>query len=158
MGDFDEACMRQAIDASRAALRAGNMPYGAVLMRHGRVLLSAGNEQVTSGDCTAHAETVLVRRARERLGADSTLGATVYASGEPCAMCCGAMFWAGVRRVVYAASQASIARIMGGHLLPIEARAVVAASVPAMAVDGPLLEDLAVVVLEEAAAERRRSA
>ena len=62
------------------------------------------------------------------------------------------MFWAGVRRVVYAASQAEMARVMGGELLPIGSRAVFAGSLPAVAVDGPLLEREAVAVLEEAAA------
>ena len=152
MNALDERHMRAAIAASRAALAAGNRPYGAVLVTGGAELLVAGNEEVMSGDCTAHAETVLLRRARERFGATATIGATVYASGEPCAMCCGAMFWAGVRRIVYAASQAEMALVMGGSLLPIGARAVLAGSVPRVVVDGPLLAAEAIAMLEAAAA------
>ncbi len=149
--EADAAHMRRDIAVARDALAAGNMPYGAVLVVDGRAVFAAGNEQRSTGDCTAHAETVLVRRARERLGAAITQGATVYASGEPCAMCCGALFWAGVRRVVYAASQAEMARVLGGDLLPVDARSVFAGSAPPVQVDGPLLEAESVAVLEQAA-------
>jgi tRNA(Arg) A34 adenosine deaminase TadA len=151
----DEQPMRRAIAESSAALARGDMPYGAVLVAaDGRLLHAAGNRQATGLDVTAHAETVLLREACERLGAQAAVGATVYASGEPCAMCCGAMFWSGVRRIVYAASQAEMARVLGGDLLPIGARAVFAGSRPAVAVDGPLLEAQAIAVLEQAAAHR----
>jgi tRNA(Arg) A34 adenosine deaminase TadA len=140
--------MRLAIAASRAALDAGDMPFGATLVSpDGQVLMVARNNQVTSGDCTGHAETVLVRDATARLGAQALRNATVYASGEPCAMCSGAMFWAGIRRVVFAATQSDIAEALGGAVLPIGCAAVLAASRPAVEVDGPLLADEANAVL-----------
>jgi tRNA(Arg) A34 adenosine deaminase TadA len=146
----DEAPMRLAIDASRAALRAGNMPFGATLCSaQGELLWTAQNNQVTSGDCTGHAELVLVRDAVHTLGAPALRGGTVYASGEPCAMCAGAMFWAGIRRVVFAASTADIAHALGGDELPIRTAAVYAGASPAVQVDGPLLADEAIDVLRQ---------
>ena len=121
-------------------------------MIDGLIAAEASNQQITQADSTAHAEMVLVRRAQSQGGADALRGATVYASGEPCAMCCGALFWAGVRRVVYAASQAEMTRIMGGSTLPIAARAVLAGASRAVQVDGPWLEAEAGGVLQAAAA------
>lgn len=148
----DELPMQQAIRASRDALDAGNMPFGATLVdRDGQLRHVAQNTQVTTQDCTAHAELVLVREVAQSLGTDVLRGATVYASGEPCAMCAGAMFWAGIARVVYAASTAEIGATLGGPLLPSDSRRVLAGAQPAVQVDGPLQGAEAVAVLREAA-------
>lgn len=133
--------MRAAIAASRAARQAGNMPFGAALVRDGQMLHLAGNDQVSTGDCTGHAEVALIRQAVQRLGADALRGATVYASGEPCAMCAGAMFWAGITRVVWAASTPDIEEALGGPSLPARCADVLAAARPPVAVSGPLLRD-----------------
>lgn len=151
--DADHEPMRLAIQASRDAAAAGNMPFGATLVSpHGRMLWTAQNNQVSSGDCTGHAELVLVRDARASLGTEAVRGGTVYASGEPCAMCSGAMFWAGIRRVVYAASTEDIATALGGDTLPIRSAQVYAGASPAVQVDGPLLAETAIAVLQDAAA------
>ncbi len=151
------AAMRLAIAASRDALNAGNQPYGATLVSaDGKILQVAGNAQVTSGDGTAHAEIVAVREASTRLGAAAVRGSTVYASGEPCAMCSGALFWAGVKRVVYGATNPQMAALFGGESLPIRCADVVAGASPAVRVDGPVLGDEALAVLRDAAARRSR--
>ena len=75
----DARYLREAIAASQQALDAGNMPFGASLVKDGRLLWVAQNNQRTSADCTGHAEVVLVREARAALGAGATQGATVYA-------------------------------------------------------------------------------
>jgi tRNA(adenine34) deaminase len=148
----DERFMQTAIDASVTALQAGDMPFGAVLVSaQGEGLLVARNNQVTSGDCTGHAEMVLVREATRMLGAKSMEGATVYASGEPCAMCSGAMFWAKIQRVVYAATTQDIADALGTPKLTITSSTVLAHAVPAMQVQGPLLQAPAVAVLKRLA-------
>ena len=147
----DHEPMRQAIEASREAVAEGNMPFGATLVSpEGTLLWTARNNQITRGDCTGHAELVLVREATAKLGADALRGATVYASGEPCAMCSGAMFWAGIRRVVFAASQQDIIDALGGDQLPIRSAQVYAGASPAVQVDGPLLGSSAIEVLREA--------
>lgn len=142
--------MRLAIDASAQALAVGDMPFGATLVSaQGEVLLVAANNQNSAADCTGHAEMVLVREAQRKLGLSAMHGATVYASGEPCAMCSGAMFWGGIKRVVYAASQQQIAQALGGPLLPKTCAEVLADTSPAMQVDGPLLADEAYAVLSK---------
>jgi len=147
----DHEPMRQAIEASREAVAEGNMPFGATLVSpEGSLLWTARNNQITRGDCTGHAELVLVREATAKLGADALRGGTVYASGEPCAMCSGAMFWAGIRRVVFAASQQDIIDALGGEQLPIRSAQVYAGASPAVQVDGPLLGSSAIEVLREA--------
>jgi tRNA(Arg) A34 adenosine deaminase TadA len=155
MGPDDERFMRMAVDASREALRAGNMPFGAVLVRDGAVIEVSTNEQRTGGDITAHAEVVLVRAATARSGLQALLGSTVYASGEPCAMCAAAMFWAGIRRVVFGATTPDIAAVLGGATLPIRCADVVRLASPHVTVDGPVLREEAVEVLRQAA-ERYR--
>jgi tRNA(adenine34) deaminase len=143
------AWMRIAIQASRDAMAAGDMPYGAVLASAASPQpLVAGNNQITTGDCTGHAELVLVRNATRRLGAAALRGATVYASGEPCAMCCGAMFFAGIARVVYSVPMQRMAQIVGGPTLAVDSRGVLAGADPVLAVDGPLLEDEGAAVLQ----------
>ncbi|HZG18864.1 MAG TPA: nucleoside deaminase [Herbaspirillum sp.] len=145
----DLAAMRLAIDASAQALERGDMPFGATLVApDGRVLMTVMNNQNTAADCTGHAEMVLVRRAQKELGLEAMRGATVYASGEPCAMCCGAMFWGGIGRVIYAASTVQIGDALGGPLLPLRAAGVVQGAAPALSVEGPLLGDEAVMVLQ----------
>ena len=153
----DLAAMQLAIAASRAALDAGNNPYGATLVSaDGEVLHVAGNNEVSSGDCTGHAEVVLVREASARLGPAALRGSTVYASGEPCAMCSGALFWAGVRRVVYAASNEAMAEMFSGDRLPIGCAEVLAGASPPVRVDGPVLAEPALAVLRDAVARSAR--
>lgn len=148
--DADQEPMRLAIEASREAVAEGNMPFGATLVSPaGALLWTAMNNQITSGDCTGHAELVLVRDATAKLGADALRGGTVYASGEPCAMCSGAMFWAGIRRVVFAASQHDIIEALGGDQLPIRSAQVYAGASPAVQVDGPLQREAAIAVLRQ---------
>lgn len=143
--------MQLAIDASRAALALGDEPYGAALVApDGQVLLVAQNNQNTSGDCTGHAEMVLVRRAQAELGAPALRGATVYASGEPCAMCAGALFWAGVGQVVFAAAQPDMAAAAGGALLPARCADVLGAATPPVAVSGGVLAAQALAVIAQA--------
>ncbi|MBP7353889.1 MAG: nucleoside deaminase [Comamonas sp.] len=145
----DHHAMALAIDASRQALEAGDMPFGATLTdAQGRVLWVARNNQVSAQDCMGHAETVLVQEVQKALGPQVLQGGTVYASGEPCAMCSGALFWAGVRRVVYAATTQDIAQALGGPVLPATAAQVLGPAAPAVAVQGGLQRDAAVQVLQ----------
>ncbi len=146
--DHDMACMRLAIEASRQARAAGNMPFGACLVNDGRVLCTAQNNQVTTQDCTGHAEVVLIREATAQLAPEALQGATVYASGEPCAMCAGAMFWAGIGRVVYGATTPDIEAALGGGSLPTRCADVLAGCRPAVRVEGPLLQAEAVSALQ----------
>jgi tRNA(Arg) A34 adenosine deaminase TadA len=143
----DERFMRLAVEASQRALDEGNVPFGASLVKDGALLHVSRNNQITGADLMGHAEVVLVREVVNEKGRAVLEGATVYASGEPCAMCSGTLFWAGVARVVFGASQADIIEALGGAELPIRSASVFAGANPAVAVDGPVLREEAMAVL-----------
>jgi tRNA(Arg) A34 adenosine deaminase TadA len=152
----DEAHMRHAIAASAQALEEGNVPFGAALVKEGKLEHVSRNDQITAGDPLGHAETVLVREVVNTRGRALLENSTVYASGEPCAMCTGAMFWAGISRIVYAASQRDIIEALGGSTLPIRSAEVLAGSQPPVQVDGPVLAAEAVAVLRRFGKSRFR--
>lgn len=79
-------------------------PFGAVLVKDGKVVARAVNEVEKNCDPSAHAEMQAVRAAAKALGTTDLSGSIVYASGSPCSMCCSAMFLSGVSRVYYAYS------------------------------------------------------
>jgi tRNA(adenine34) deaminase len=101
----DERFMRVAIEEARQ----GDFPFGAVIVRNGAVLAQGHNLGRTNNDSTAHGEMVAIRRCLTEHGADALRGSTLYTSGEPCAMCMGAILWSGVARLVYAASLSQLA-------------------------------------------------
>lgn len=97
--------MRLAIDEARK----GDFPFGAVIVRDGRVLARGRNLGRTNGDPTAHGEMVAIRHGLAAHGSAALRGSTLYTSGEPCAMCMGAILWCHFGRLVFAASVAQLA-------------------------------------------------
>jgi tRNA(adenine34) deaminase len=95
--------MRRALQVARAAGARGEVPVGAVAVRDGAVLASAGNAIERRGDATAHAELLVLRRVARIVGGWRLDGVTVYATLEPCPMCAGAMVQARIASCVYAA-------------------------------------------------------
>ena len=95
--------MQAALDEARAAAERGEVPVGAVVVVDGRVVARAGNRTIADCDPTAHAEIVTLRKAAAAIGNFRLLGATIYVTIEPCAMCAGAMIQARVARLVYGA-------------------------------------------------------
>lgn len=134
----DEQHLRDAIALAHAARAEGNHPFGAVLVVDGNVVAQARNSVVTGHDATAHAEMNALRVAAA--GSTQLSGATIYASTEPCVMCSGAIYWAGIERVVYACSSGSLARLAGESLL-VPCRQIFGQGARAVVVIGPLLED-----------------
>jgi tRNA(Arg) A34 adenosine deaminase TadA len=115
VNERDEGHLRQAIDVARRSVEHGNLPFGAVLVDgDDRVVLEAENTSVTEHDPTGHAETNLMREAGRRFEPDYLAGCTMYTSCEPCAMCAGAVYWVGVRRVVFALDIPGLDAIVGG--------------------------------------------
>jgi tRNA(adenine34) deaminase len=98
MQQTDEQLMQRAIDAGRAALRQGDEPYGAVVVR-GDAVVEGCNRIHSAVDPTAHAETEAIRNAAREWGTIDLSGAMLYASFEPCPMCVGAMLASGITRV-----------------------------------------------------------
>jgi len=145
--------LRAAIRLSEAARRKGNMPYGAVLVAaDGEVLASTENSIVTDRDVTAHAETNAFRSASKRFDARRFSGATMYASGEPCPMCSGAIMRLGLGRVLFGIRAATAMPYMpsASGVMPgsVACRDLLALAPHAVEVHGPLLEDEARVPLE----------
>lgn len=96
--------MRLALHEAERAAQAGDVPVGAVVLGPDGALLSAGhNEREATGDPTAHAEVLAIRRAAGRLGRWRLTGCTLVVTLEPCTMCAGAIVQARVNRVVYGA-------------------------------------------------------
>jgi len=106
--------LRAAIALGIAARERGDDPFGArVAAADGRVLAEGGNRVHTTHDVTAHAEVVALRALGTLAGAPALAAATLYASGEPCAMCAAAAAWAGVGRVVFAVEAARVRALDG---------------------------------------------
>ncbi|OLD64535.1 MAG: tRNA-specific adenosine deaminase, partial [Acidobacteria bacterium 13_1_40CM_2_68_5] len=100
-GPIDDQFMRQALEEARRGLTAGEVPVGAVVVIDGAVVGQAHNAPIALGDPTAHAEVLALREAARKLGNYRLTGATLYATVEPCAMCCGAVLQARLARLVY---------------------------------------------------------
>ncbi|MCF8043244.1 MAG: tRNA adenosine(34) deaminase TadA [Desulfarculaceae bacterium] len=100
----DREFMAQALGLARHAAAQGEVPVGAVLVGPaGEVLAQAGNATIAQGDPTAHAEMLCLRQGARTLGNYRLTGCTLYVSLEPCPMCAGAVVWARLERVVFAA-------------------------------------------------------
>jgi len=135
-----EAFVRQAIALARQARERGDHPFGALLVLDGHVVLTAMNSIFTDRDPTAHAETNLVALAVRQVSRDRIRRAVLYASCEPCAMCVGKMYWAGIRSVVYGLSSDDLAAMAGGDFL-VPCRSLFARASSPVAVHGPMLTD-----------------
>ena len=113
LGADDERHLLRAIELATAARAAGNHPFGSLIVgTSGQILLEAENTVVTAGDITGHAELNVVRAASMALGDGALRGATLYTSTEPCSMCAGAIYWAGIGRVVYALGSDTLAALI----------------------------------------------
>ena len=86
------------------ALRRGDQPYGAVVVKDGRIVGQSPSRVVTGKDPTAHAETEAIRDAARRLGTRNLGGCVLFSSSPPCAMCETAAYWASVDRMVHGSS------------------------------------------------------
>jgi tRNA(adenine34) deaminase len=126
--------------------RRGDYPFGAVIVKEGKLLSLGRNLGRTRDDPTAHGEMVAIRRCLAVHGSAALKGATLYTSGEPCVMCMGAIIWCGVGRMVYAASVAQIAAKMNQINI---SSADIAAKAPwdSVSITGGVLADEAVPLL-----------
>ena len=142
----DAYFLRLAIQQAKEARERGNHPFGAILVNEsGEVLLSAQNTVNTAHDATGHAETNLMRKASQVYPREFLRRCTMYTSTEPCAMCSGATYWAGVGKVVYGLSEADLYQLTGAHpenlTMHLPCREVLARGQQPADVVGPLLED-----------------
>ena len=97
----DARFMQMAIDLSVENVENGGGPFGAVVVRDGKVIATGVNRVVNNNDPTAHAEVNAIRSACSKLQTYQLHGCPVYSSCEPCPMCLSALYWAGVARICY---------------------------------------------------------
>jgi tRNA(Arg) A34 adenosine deaminase TadA len=147
----EETFLRRSFEVARRARDHGNHPFGAVLVSGlGQVLLEVENGFMPDRDMTGHAERLLATQASKKFAANVLANCTLYSSAEPCAMCAGAIYWAGIGRVVYGLSERRLKAITGDHAenptLDLPCRNVFAAGQRPVEVIGPLLEDEAAAI------------
>ena len=109
MNDVDLEHLRRAVDLAEIALEAGEEPYGSVLVGADGTVLMEDHNRTSGGDQTRHPEFELARWAANHLAPADRATATVYTSGEHCAMCSAAHGWVGLGRIVIAASSEQLA-------------------------------------------------
>lgn len=100
----DAYFMRQALQEATLAAQEGEVPVGAVVVCEGRIIARAHNQTERLGDVTAHAEILALTAAASHLGSKYLDECTLYVTLEPCPMCAGALAWAQLKRLVFAAA------------------------------------------------------
>jgi guanine deaminase len=109
---MDNSFMARAIQLSIENVRSGQGgPFGAVIVRDGRIIAEGVNRVTSTNDPTAHAEVVAIREACRKLGFFELKGCELYASCEPCPMCLGAIYWARLARIYFGNSAADASKI-----------------------------------------------
>ena len=107
--------MQLAFNEAEAAAARGEVPVGAAIVdRNGSVLASAGNRTLELRDPTAHAEMLAIRGAAKLLGSERLTNCDLYVTLEPCAMCAGAISFARIRRLYFAASDGKMGAVEHG--------------------------------------------
>src|SRR6266508_3905264 len=146
-----EGFMRAALAEARVGLGAGEVPVGAVVVVDDVIVGRAHNAPIALVDPTAHAEVLALREAAAKIGNYRLTGAVLYATVEPCAMCCGALVNARIARVVYGTADPKAGAVESLYRLLDDAR--LNHRVDAV---GGVLADESVALLREFFARRRR--
>jgi tRNA(adenine34) deaminase len=114
---LDESFMREALVEARRGAASGEVPVGAIVVLDGEIVARAHNAPIALADPTGHAEVLALRAAAAKRGNYRLTGAALYATVEPCAMCCGAVVNARIARVVYGASDVKAGAVESLHRL-----------------------------------------
>jgi len=99
--DSKKKFMRKAIALSIENIQNGGGPFGAVIVKDGKVIATGVNRVTANNDPTAHAEVTAIRKASKKLGTFDLAGCEIYTSCEPCPMCLGAVYWAHLDKMYY---------------------------------------------------------
>lgn len=147
--EADAKYLRRAIDAAKASRAAGRHPFSSLIVLEGEVIAEAHSLKSGNTDATNHSEMRVIREASATRPPPVLAHATLYASTEPCAMCAGGTYWAGIGRVVFGFSEASLRALTGGHpwnpTLALPCRELFARGSRKIEVIGPYLEGEAAV-------------
>ncbi len=98
----DNLYMKRAIELSKEGVKNGGGPFGAVIVKDGKIVAEAFNTVTKTNDPTAHAEVNAIRNAAKDLKTFDLKGATIYSSCEPCPMCLSAIYWAKIDKLFFA--------------------------------------------------------
>lgn len=109
--DMDGQFMARAIELSEQNVLNGGGPFGAVIVKDGKIVAEGVNRVTAQNDPTAHAEVNAIRSACNSLNTFKLDGCTIYTSCEPCPMCLSAIYWAGISRIFYGNTKEDAARI-----------------------------------------------
>ena len=101
-----EDIMREAISLADDNVRNGGGPFGAVIVKDGKVVATGVNRVTANNDPTAHAEVSAIRNACKKLKTFDLSGCEIYSSCEPCPMCLGAIYWSRIKKIYYGNSKA----------------------------------------------------
>jgi len=99
--DENKKFMRKAITLSVNNIKNGGGPFGAVIVKDGKVVATGVNRVTANADPTAHAEVTAIRKASKKLKTHDLSGCIIYTSCEPCPMCLGAVYWAHLDKMYY---------------------------------------------------------
>ncbi len=135
-----KAYIKRTYQLAKSAQEKGNHPFGALLVIDNSVVLTAENSVITDHDVTKHAELNLVSKATQELNPEGLSQSVLYTSTEPCAMCTGAIFWAGISTIVYGCSAGMLGEIAGGAFV-VPCRDLLKYGNRPVNVVGPLLEE-----------------
>jgi tRNA(Arg) A34 adenosine deaminase TadA len=97
----DELFLKRAIQLASESISEGGGPFGAVIVKDNKIISEASNRVVLNNDPTAHAEILAIRMASSVLRSHELTECTLYTSCEPCPMCLGAIYWSGIKKVLY---------------------------------------------------------
>jgi tRNA(Arg) A34 adenosine deaminase TadA len=147
----DRIYMARAYELARYAITHGGGPFGALLVKDGKILAEYSNCVHSTRDVTKHAETGLISTFSPKIDRATFAQSTLYTSTEPCAMCCGAICFAGIGRVVYGTSEAPFVQVMGLPPLPypLTSHEILRRISPQLKVLGPLMEAEGLAIHEE---------
>ncbi len=109
--DYKEKFMRKAIALSIENIQNGGGPFGAVIVKDGKIVATGINRVTANTDPTAHAEINAIRKASKKLGTFDLTGCEIYTSCEPCPMCLGAVYWAHLDKMYYGNTKADARNI-----------------------------------------------
>ena len=101
----DKKFLQRAIEIARESIIKGGGPFGAIVVKDNKIISEANNRVVLDNDPTAHAEILSIRQASSQLKTFDLYECTLYSSCEPCPMCLGAIYWSGIRKVVYSSDR-----------------------------------------------------
>ena len=145
----DATYLRRAIANAQQSRNAGRHPFSSLIVLDDAVIAESQSMKSKDADATNHSEMRVLREASATRSPQILSGATLYASTEPCAMCAGAAYWAGIGRVVFGFSEASLRALTGSHpwnpTLALPCRELFTRGSRNIVVIGPYLEDEAAV-------------